>query len=65
MLQQGTVRPSTLPWASPIVLVRKKWRKIRPCVEYRRLNSVTKKDVFPIPQTQDCLDDIVGSVAFQ
>ena len=47
--KQGSIRPSTSPWASPIVLVRKKDGKVRTCVDYRRLNSVTKKDAFPDP----------------
>ena len=62
--QQGSVRPSSSPWASPIVLVRKKDGSIRPCVDYRRLNLVTKPDAFPLPRTEDCLDAMAGSVLF-
>ena len=62
--KQGSIRPSTSPWASPIVLVRKKDGKVRTCVDYRRLNSVTKKDAFPIPRVQDCLDAVAGAVLF-
>ena len=62
--KQGSIRPSTSPWASPIVLVRKKDGQVRTCVDYRRLNSVTVKDAFPIPRVQDCLDAVAGSVLF-
>jgi hypothetical protein len=55
---------STSPWASPIVLVRKKNGKIRPCVDYRKLNEVTQKDAYPIPRMQECLDCLAGAVTF-
>ena len=64
MEEQGIIRPSTSPWASPIVLVRKKSGKIRPCVDYRRLNAVTIKDAFPLPRVSDCLDAVAGSTLF-
>ena len=62
--QQKIIRPSTSPWASPIVLVRKKDGSVRPCVDYRKLNAVTKKDAFPIPRTSDCLDALAGAGMF-
>ena len=52
MLKTGAVRPSCSPWASPIVLVRKKDGSVRFCVDYRKLNEVTKKDVHPAPANQ-------------
>ena len=61
---QGTIRPSTSPWASPLVLVRKKNGKVRPCVDYRRVNAVTTRDAFPIPRVQDCLDAVSGAKIF-
>ena len=47
-----------------IVLVKKKNGKIRPCVDYRRLNEVTRKDAYPIPRTQECLDCFAGATVF-
>lgn len=64
MRAQGVVRESSSPWSSRIVLVRKKTGEIRPCIDYRKINSLTKKDAYPIPRTQDCLDALSGSVMF-
>ena len=64
METQGIIRPSISPWASPIVLVRKKSGKVRPCVDYRRLNAITTKDAFPLPRVSDCLDSVAGATLF-
>ena len=58
MEKQNVIRPSVSPWASPVVLVPKKNGDLRFCVDYRRLNSVTRKDVYPIPRIDDILDTL-------
>lgn len=48
MEENGIIRKSRSPWASPLCLVLRKNGKIRPCVEYRKLNAVTNPDAFPL-----------------
>ena len=64
MLAGGVIEESCSPWASPVVLVRKKNGSLRFCVDYRRLNAVTRKDVFPIPRIDDILDQLSGKKVF-
>ena len=64
MLAQGVITPSSSPWASPIVLVAKKDGSTRFCVDYRKLNAITKLDVFPLPRIDESLDLLSGTEYF-
>lgn len=64
MLQQGVIEPASSEWASNIVLVKKKDGTYRCCVDYRQLNELTKKDAYPVPRQDDCIEALNGSCWF-
>ena len=64
MRQHGIIEPAASPWASNVVLVRKKDGSLRFCVDYRALNSITYKDTYPLPHIDLCLDSLSGSTWF-
>lgn len=64
MQELGICRPSNSPWASPLHVVPKKDGNLRACGDYRRLNSVTKPDRYPIPRLQDFTYGMAGKKIF-
>ena len=63
MLDAGVIRPSVSEWASSPVLIRKKDKTVRYCLDYRDLNAKTKNVGcnWPLPSIDDCLDTLSGS----
>ena len=64
LLDGGVIRPSTSPYASPIVLVQKKSGELRMCVDYRQLNAKTRRDAYPLPRIEETLDALGGARYF-
>ena len=64
MLAQGIIQPSCSPWASPVTLVPKSDGSIRFCVDYRKLNQVSKRDRYPLPLTGDIFAQMEGTSVF-
>ena len=56
LLKRNVIQESYSPYASPIVLVRKKDSSLRLCVDYRQLNEKTVKDAFPLPRIDEAFD---------
>ncbi|XP_063059157.1 retrovirus-related Pol polyprotein from transposon 412 [Engraulis encrasicolus] len=61
LLEAQVIRDSSSPYASPIVLVKKKDGSLRMCVDYRQLNAKTRKDAFPLPRIEESLDALTGA----
>jgi hypothetical protein len=61
MQRHRVIEESESPWSSPVVLVRKKNGELRFCVDYRKLNDITKKDCFPLPRIDETLDTLAGA----
>ena len=64
MLKQGLIEPNHGDWSSNIVLVQKKDKSYRFCLDYRKINGVTRKDVFPLPRIDASLVTLAGSSWF-
>lgn len=64
MLEQGVIRPSHSPWASGVVLVTKQDGTPRCCVDYRRINGITTRDVYPLPRIDDTLHRLGNARVF-
>lgn len=63
LLEHGLAIPSNSPWSSPCVLVPKPDTTTRFCNDYRKVNSITKPDSYPLPRMEDCIDR-VGAAKF-
>ena len=64
LLQRGIIEPSNSAWASPLVPVRKKNGKLRICVDFRAVNSLTRKDSFPLPNLADAVGRFKDNMYF-
>jgi len=64
MLEHDVIEPAASPWCSNVVMVWKQDGTMRLCIDYRKLNSLTTKDKFPLPKIDTCLDTLNGCEFF-
>ena len=63
-LKAGIIRPSKSPYASQVVIVRKKTGEIRLCIDFRKLNAISIRDSFPLPQIEEALQAVQAAIWF-
>ena len=64
LVSKGFVRPSTLPWGSPVLFVKKNDGILRLCIDYRELNKVTIRNQYPLPWIDDLFYPLQGARVF-
>lgn len=62
--REGIIRESNSPWAAPCLLIKKKLRGFRLCIDYRSLNNIITKSAYPLPHIHDLLDSVQNSKVF-
>ena len=64
LIDKNYIRPSVSPWGEPILFVKKKDDTLRLCIDYRHLNKITIKNIYPLPRIDDLFDQICGAMIF-
>ena len=64
MLDAGIIEECASPWNSPILLIKKKQGDFRFCVDFRNINKIIKKDLYPLPRIDDTLESLEGASIF-
>ncbi|CAI7932408.1 unnamed protein product [Closterium sp. NIES-54] len=64
LLEKGFIRPSTSPYAAPVLFTRKKDGDLRLCIDYRALNAITIKNKYPLPRVEELFDMLGEATVF-
>ena len=60
-MEKGLIHPSVSPWGAPVIFVKKKDYSLRLWIDYRQLNKVTIKNMYPLPRIDDLFDQVKGA----
>nr|GFC63913.1 hypothetical protein [Tanacetum cinerariifolium] len=60
----GFIRPSSTPWGASVLFIKKKDGPFRMCIDYCKLNELTVKNSYPLPQIEDLFDHLQGSSVY-
>ena len=63
-MDRGFIRLSTSPWGAPVLVVKKKDKTLRLCIDYRQLNRVTIMNRYPLPRIDDLFDQLRGAQVY-
>ena len=61
LLSKGFIQPSISPWGAPVLLVKKKDESLGLCIDYRQLNRVTIRNLYPLPRIDELFNQLQGS----
>ena len=64
LIDKKYIRPSVSPWGAPVIFVKKKDKTMRLCIDYRQLNKMTIKNIYPLPYIDDLFDQLRGATVF-
>ncbi|GJU31405.1 putative nucleotidyltransferase, ribonuclease H [Tanacetum coccineum] len=64
LLEKGFIRPSSSPWGTPVLFVKKKDGSFRMCIDYRELNKLIVKNRYPLPRIDNLFDQLQGSSVY-
>ena len=64
LMDKGFIRPSVSPCGAPVLFVKKKYDTLRMCIDYRQINKVTVKNMYPLSRIEDLFYQLKGAGVF-
>ena len=64
LIDKNYIRMSVSPWGTPVIFVKKKDGTLRLCIDYRQLNKMNIKNIYPLPHIDDLFHQLRGETVF-